>query len=249
MKFNMDSLLFILLIIFIGPIIGAFLGVYKRYSEGQIFSMLSFAAGVMAFVSVLELTPESYKNGSIESVIGGILAGGLAMFLLNKILPHYHHAECVFSQKAKEIDRTATFLFFGIFFHNLPEGMAIGMGGLSEVKFSIMIAIVIAIHDIPEAVCVAAPLYYTNKKRLRSLFITSLTAIPTVIGFLLTYYYFKNISASALSVIIGATAGVMIYISFFELLPRSFDDHLSKKRALFGFLLGGLFVIFLQGII
>ncbi len=245
----MDSLSFILLIIFIGPIIGAFLGIYKKYSEGQIFSMLSFAAGVMTFVSVLELIPEGYKNGSIELVIGGILAGGLAMFLLNKILPHYHHAEYVLSQKAKEIDRTAIFLFFGIFLHNFPEGMAIGMGGLSEIKFSIMIAIVIAIHDIPEAVCVAAPLYFTNKKRFRSFFITLLTAIPTVIGFLLTHYYFKNISASVLSVIIGATAGVMIHISFFELLPQSFGGHLSKKRALIVFLLGGLFVIFLQGII
>lgn len=242
----MNTLLFILAITFIGPIIGSVLGIYKKYSKTQIFGMLSFAAGVMTFVSVLELIPESYRKGSVELTIGGILLGGFLMFLLNKTVPHYHHAEYVFTKKTSEIGKTAAFLFFGIFLHNLPEGMAIGMGGLSEIKFSIMVAIVIAVHDIPEAICIAAPLYFTTKKRFRSFLITLLTAIPTIIGFLATYYYFKNISALVLSAIIGLTAGVMIYISFFELLPQSFNGRLSRKEVLFGFLLGGFFVIFLQ---
>ncbi|MBU4432472.1 ZIP family metal transporter, partial [Patescibacteria group bacterium] len=133
-----------------------------------------------------------------------------------------------------------------IFIHNLPEGIAIGIGALPGFNFSILIALAIAIHDIPEAICVAAPLYYSTGKKFKSFLLTFLTVIPTIAGFLLTYYFFKNISGFLLGLIISATAGVMLYISFWELLPEVMSQKGKKLKYLPSFLVGSVLVLILQ---
>lgn len=245
----MNTLILIIIISISGPLLGALFGVYRKYSETQVHHMLSFAAGVMVFVSVFELVPESYKKVTPELLLAGVLAGGLLMHMLNKLIPHYHHKHHKVENRAEKLKRLALFIFLGIFIHNIPEGIAVGIGSLPGYNFSILIALAIAIHDIPEAICVAAPLYYSTGHRARSFWLTFSTVVPTIVGFLVTYFFFQHISPLFLGLIISATAGVMLYISFWELLPEVISLKGVRWKYSLSFSVGALLVMVLQNIL
>jgi zinc transporter, ZIP family len=246
----MNSLLIILSIALAGPLIGSFLGVCKKYSEKQINLMLVFASGVMVSISIFELLPESFSMTSFNYVLLGLLTGGLLMFLLNKTLPHFHFLKFEQFDKRTVVKKVVLFLFLGISIHNFPEGAAIGIGALANFNFSLVIALAIALHDIPEAICISAPYYFATGKKLKAFFITTLTAIPTVLGFLFSYFFLGDLSSAWLGGFISFTAGIMIYISFFEIIPLVIRSNTSKLILMSAYFLGGVtMVIVLQRIL
>jgi zinc transporter, ZIP family len=129
------------------------------------FAMLSFAAGVMLTISFTELIPEALEFSSIQITALGIIVGGLIMFAMDKIIPHIHPHLCR-QEHGKSLEKTALYLIVGIFLHNLPEGLAIGIVGISNLTLSFSVAIAIAIHNISEGICTAAPYYCCSKKNL-----------------------------------------------------------------------------------
>ena len=124
--------------------------------------------------------------------------------------------------------KTATYLLIGIFLHNIPEGMAIALGEASTNVSIYVIAIAIAIHNIPEGICTSAPYYHTTKKRLKAFLLSSSTAIPILVGFVIASILYQYISNQIIGLIVGATAGLMIYITSDEIIPtscRKITDH------------------------
>ncbi|MFH0891553.1 MAG: ZIP family metal transporter [Candidatus Falkowbacteria bacterium] len=238
------SIIIIILIALVGPFLGSALGICRHYREKQVYYLLSFAAGVMAFISIFELLPNSLAHGYVFHSILGLFWGGFLMHILNIVLPHFHHPDC----GQNKLKRATLFVFLGIAIHNFPEGAAIGFGAFADLKFSLVIALAIALHDIPEAICVAAPLYSVTGKKWKSFFLALLAAVPTILGFLLTYYFLGDISLKTLSLIMGFTAGVMLYISFFEIIPVVLESRLGKKYAGACFAAGALLVFFLERI-
>jgi len=238
----MNPILIIVVISILGPIIGSLIGVIKRPSENFIFNLLSFAAGAMLSISFLELIPESIKLSSTSDCILGILIGLFLCYMLDRFIPHIHKN---FSQEQGcSLENTSIFLLLGMFIHHIPEGMSMGVGTVSNIQMSFSIALAIAIHDIPEGICTAAPLFHSNGKRFKSFAISSLTTLPTLIGFAISYFFFQNMSLNFLGIIIAATAGFMIYICADELIPAS-SFKLSNHSTIFSFMLGVILVIFL----
>lgn len=228
----------------LGPIIGSFIGVLKKPSEIFMYNMLSFAAGIMLTISFLELIPESIEFSSIYICIAGIVIGSLIMYSIDRLIPHIH-PELIEQEQGKNIKKTAVYLIIGIFLHNFPEGMAIAIGTVSESKISIVIALAIAIHNIPEGICTSAPYYHCTQNRLKSFLISSMTALPILVGFIFAHYLFKNISHTLIGFIIGATAGLMIYICADELIPTS-ACNTENHSTIFSLIVGIIFVILLQ---
>jgi ZIP family zinc transporter len=239
---SMDPLIIILILTVAGPIIGAALGVIKKPSEEIFKNMLSFAAGVMLAISFLQLIPESLGLSSMLACCLAIAAGALLMYFVDKIIPHLHHTSYGHNYR---IEKIAFFILVGMLIHNIPEGMAIAMGGALDVSFSIAIALAIAIHHIPESICTAAPYYYATKKRMRSFLLSASTAVPTLAGFVVSYYLLPGIPLGVVGLFMAFTAGLMIYISADELIPLSCGNH--KKRfshsTIFSLIFGVLFVI------
>ncbi|UCD07074.1 MAG: ZIP family metal transporter [Candidatus Aenigmatarchaeota archaeon] len=236
----------IIIISILGPVIGSVLGFIKRPSDFFMYNMLAFAAGVMLAVSFLELIPESIGISSVWLCFIGIIIGSIVMYGLDKLIPHIHPELCR-QEQGRRLEKTAIYLLLGIFLHNFPEGMAMGIGVVTELKLGLLVALAIAIHNIPEGVCTSAPYYYVTKKRLRSFLISSSTAIPTIIGFLFAHFLFQNISMAIAGIIIAATAGIRIYISADELIPTSCSrrDARWSHSTIFSLIVGVLSVIVL----
>jgi len=226
----------------LGPVVGSAIGVLRRPSERYICNMICFAAGVMLSISFLELIPESIAFSSIPIAALGISVGALVMFGLDRVIPHIHPRTCS-QEQGRDLHRTATYLILGILLHNFPEGMAIAIGTVTEIRVSIAIAIAIAVHNIPEGICTSAPYYHSTGRKLRSFLLSSTTAIPILVGFLVARYIFKTIPGDVVGLIVGGTAGLMIYITTDELIPTSCVG--KRHDTIFWLMAGVIFVVLL----
>jgi zinc transporter, ZIP family len=239
----MQPIVWIVIISALGPIIGSFIGVMKKPSDIFMYNMLSFAAGVMLAISFLELIPESIHLSSVQMCVFGIIIGSIIMYILDKSLPHIHPALCK-QEQGCNLKRTSLYLMIGLFLHNFPEGMAIAIGAVSDMKISLAIALAIAIQNIPEGICTSTPYYHCTKQKWKTFWISSSTAIPILLGFTLAHYLYQNIPLSLVGVIIGATAGIMIYISGDELIPTSCCK-MTNHTTIFSFMIGVVLVVLL----
>lgn len=226
-----------------GPVIGSGIGVLKKPTSAYIRNMLYFAAGIMLSISFLDLIPESIQLGGSFTCVAGLSLGAAAMYALDRLFPHVHEcATC--GEDECHLGHTANFLILAIFLHNFPEGMAIAIGAATDVGDSIVIALAIAIHNIPEGICTSAPHYFTYGNRLKSFFMSSMSALPIVAGYIAARYLFVQISPQIMSLLVGATAGLMIYIAADELMPAARDN--SGGQHIFAFIFGIIAVMLLK---
>jgi len=239
----MDFLL-IIVICLIGPMIGSLIGILKKPSERIICLLFSFCGGVMLTISFYNLLPESIKLASLLIAGLGVISGALLMMLLDKIIPHCH-IQAVGTGQQCLLKKASMLLLIGMFLHNFPEGMAMALGAVTSYKITLLIALNISLHDIPEGICTGAPYYFYSKKRLKSFLISSATAVPTIIGYLLAHALFDNIARPTVGFIIALTAGIMIYLSIDELLPTAYSglSEKNKKTMVVAFILGAGIVL------
>jgi ZIP family zinc transporter len=236
------DILLVLFLAVISPIIGSLIGVLKHPSEKFMYIMLAFAGGVMLSISFLQLIPESLRLSSVLICVAGVITGVIVMFALDKLIPHIHPELCLPEQGNLKL--TAIYLILGIFLHNFPEGMAVALWKVSGIKVGLIVALAIAIHNIPEGICTSAPYFYCTKKRVKSFLLSSSTAIPILVGYLVAVVLYEQITSSATGFIVGATAGFMIYITGDKILPTSFGKN-PEHSTIFSFIIGILFVIVL----
>ena len=239
----MSPIAIIVVIAFAGPIIGSVIGVLRRPKFSFVCNMLCFAAGVMLAISFLELIPESIHLTSPLTAVVGLICGSLAIYALDRLLPHIHPSLCN-QEQGCNVQRTSVYLILGIFLHNFPEGMAIASGSVSDIETSIIIALAIAIHNIPEGICTSASYYHASGKRAEAFLLSSSTAVPIIIGFFLAWAVFETISQQLMGFIVAATAGLMIYITVDELIPNSCAG--ENHQTIFSFMAGVILVMLLQ---
>ena len=241
----MDQLLLIVILMISGPLLGSIIGVIHKPSEKYLEIMLAFSAGVMLTIAFLDLIPQSTGLSGLTLAIVGILVGVLFMYVLDKIIPHIHPTRHKHEKKLSNIKRISFALFLGLFLHNFPEGMTVAAGTVSTFKATLAIALTIAIHNIPEGICTSAPYYFATKKRGEAFWMSASTVIPTVVGFFSAYFLFQYISSIFISIIVAATAGLMIYISCDELIPFSITkkDIGVNHVAIFSLMIGVIFVL------
>jgi zinc transporter, ZIP family len=242
---KIDPLFFIVIISVLGPVIGSAIGVMRMPSFEYICRMLCFAAGVMLAISFLELIPQGLRMSSIPVCAGGVVFGSLIMYALDRLIPHLHPRLCG-QEHGCNLERTSVYLILGMFLHNFPEGMAIAIGTVTDIKVSMIIALAIAIHGIPEGVCTSAPYYQATGARAKAFLLSSATAAPILAGFFIARYLFKNMPVALLGFIIAATAGLMIYITVDELIPSGCAG--SNHRTLFSLIAGIVCVLMLEAI-
>jgi ZIP family zinc transporter len=112
-------------------------------------------------------------------------------------------------------------LVIGMALHNIPEGLAIGVGFALTPSLGIMIVVGIAAQDVPENIATIVPLYGLTKKRMKSFIIVTITILFELVGFIFGYYLLKGTSLDLLGASLALAAGFMTYISVEELIPAA----------------------------
>lgn len=220
----------------------------KRENHNRVvLSSLAFAAGVMITVSITDLVPESIillrEN---LNVFGTILICILAMLfgIVISMLIDYYLPDKSNNTKDKSLFRIGIISMVAIIIHNVPEGIATFVATNSNVSLGISLAIAIAMHNIPEGISISIPIYYSTGSKKKAFLYTFVSALSEPFGALITFLFLKNfINDLILGILFAVIAGIMLQISFCELLPTA--KKYNDKKIVFIFLgLGIFFMIF-----
>ncbi|MBQ8472192.1 MAG: ZIP family metal transporter [Bacilli bacterium] len=105
------------------------------------------------------------------------------------------------------------------------------------------LAFAISLHNIPEGISIAIPLYYATKKKLKTFFIVLISGFSEIFGAIICYLFLsKFVNNFIIGLVFSLIAGIMTTISLRELLPESFKYHENKILYL-GFLIGSFVMI------
>jgi ZIP family zinc transporter len=129
-----------------------------------------------------------------------------------------------------------TALIIGI--HNFPEGMATFAGALADSSLGVSIAVAVAIHNIPEGIAVAVPTFFATGSRRKAFLLSFSSGLAEPIGALLFYLLLMPfLDETVVAAMLAGVAGIMVFISFDELLPTA-REYGKGHTAIVGVVLG-----------
>lgn len=240
---------------------GSAIGLFtKKTNTKFLAASLGFSAGVMLFVSFVDIIPKA--NESLLQIYGdkaafnmtliSFFAGILITLLIDKMVPYYKnpHSGHLVEETSHMPDnpslyRIGIFTALAITVHNFPEGMVTFMGYLADPHLGYTISSAIALHNIPEGIAVAIPIYFSTGSRKKAFWFSFLSGLSEPLGAVAAYLLFLYFGeAINFGMVFAAVAGVMVYISLEELIPTSrvYD---KSDLSVYG-LMAGMFVVALS---
>ncbi|MGL4992799.1 MAG: zinc transporter ZupT [Bacteroidales bacterium] len=231
--------------------IGSVLAFFTKHTNTKFLSAaLGFSAGVMMFVSFVELLPESRMGFSemfgekpgflymLFSFFGGIALIMIIDFMIPKEEnPHETHKVEEMQNKYK-LKRMGTMIALSIAIHNFPEGLATFVAAMDNLEIAIPIVVAIAIHNIPEGIAVSIPIYHATGDRKKAFRLSLLSGMAEPVGALVGWLILMPFWTPTINnIILAGIAGIMVFISLDELLPSAEkygEHHLSISGVLLG---------------
>lgn len=206
----------------------------RKPGERFLAGALGFSAGVMLYVSFVEILPKGMdelvaeygeRPGTLYAVIA-FFAGILVIALIDRLVPaaiNPHEPSLNHSGKRKRaMMQMGVLTAIAIAIHNFPEGFATFIAALEEPQIAIAVAVAIAIHNIPEGIAVAVPLREATGSRKKAFTWALLSGLAEPAGALVGYLVLMPfIGPATLGVVFAAIAGVMVFICLDELLPTA----------------------------
>ena len=223
-------------------VIGALIGfIFKNISHKFSDIVLSFAAGVMLAAAVLGLIIPSLEYGGkygILVTVAGIFAGAVCLNLIDKLVPHLHKIFGVEPESHHNANLSKVLLFvLAIAIHNLPEGIAAGVGfGSGDTTQALIIAGGIALQNIPEGMVIIAPMLAAGISPRKTFILAMITGLVEVVGTLIGYFA-VSISTAILPFALAFAGGTMLYVISDEMIPET-HAHGSERGATYALLIG-----------
>ena len=225
------------------PLFGALIGfLFKKLSHAFHDIVLSFAAGVMLAAAVLGLIlPAVEKGGALglPVVLGGIFAGAFFLNLMDKLVPHLHRLSGREDENHPQTAQRSKILLFvlAIAIHNLPEGIAAGVGaGSGNMSEALFISGGIALQNIPEGMVIIAPMLAAGISPKKTLLCAFATGLVEVVGTLIGYFA-ASLSVAILPFALAFAGGTMLYVISDEMIPET-HAHGSQRGATYALLAG-----------
>ena len=222
----------------IGAVIGfAFKNLSHRFSD----IIMSFAAGVMLAAAVLGLVLPSLEYGGKYGIIitvAGIFVGAACLNLIDKLVPHLHRLAGVEEESHPDARLSKILLFVtAIAIHNLPEGIAAGVGfGSGNTSQALLIAGGIALQNIPEGMVIIGPMLAAGVSPRRTLVLALATGVVEVVGTLIGYLA-VSVAQAILPFALAFAGGTMLYVISDEMIPET-HAHGSERGATYALLVG-----------
>ena len=236
----------------------------KRTNTGFLSVALGFSAGVMIYVSFVEIIVKA-RTALVDDL--GITAGywvttaaffGGILFIaiIDKLIPsvenphEMHKVEEIAEidkmvenpdyqdHKSKKLMRMGLFTALAIAIHNFPEGLATFTAALSDPNLGIAIAVAIAIHNIPEGIAVSVPVYYATGSKKKAFWLSFLSGLAEPVGALFGYLILMPfMGPMVFGILFAAVAGIMVFISLDELLPAA-EEYGEHHLSIYGLIAG-----------
>jgi len=233
-----------------GAVIGMFI---KKIPHHWNDAIMGFAAGVMMAAAVIGLilpAVEMTGKAGIWQVVIGILAGAFLLDLMDKLTPHLHHISGINEEEHRNnasLNRVMLFVF-AIALHNLPEGMAAGVGlGSGDLHGALTVTLGIALQNIPEGMVIISPMLLAGMSRGRTFVIALSTGLVEVAGTFIGYLG-ASISEAVLPFALAFAGGTMLYVVSDEMIPET-HSHGYERMATYSLITGFLVMLVMDTLI
>ncbi len=223
-------------------VIGALIGfIFKKISHKFSDIVLSFAAGVMLAAAILGLILPSLDYGGkygLFFTIAGIFLGAVCLNLIDKLVPHLHKMVGSDIEPHNNSNLSKVLLFVtAIAIHNLPEGIAAGVGfGSGDNTQAFIIAGGIALQNIPEGMVIIGPMLSAGVTPRKTFVCAIITGLVEVIGTLIGYFA-VSIASAILPIALAFAGGTMLYVISDEMIPET-HAHGNERGATYALLVG-----------
>ena len=223
-------------------LIGSLFGfIFKNISRKFSDVVLSFAAGVMLAAAVLGLVLPSLEYGGKYAMlitVAGIFAGAVCLNMIDKLVPHLHKFVGVDGEPHNNEGLSKVLLFvMAIAIHNLPEGIAAGVGfGSGDTSQALIIAGGIALQNIPEGMVIIGPMLSAGVSPRKTIICAMITGLVEVIGTLIGYFA-VSVSVAILPFALAFAGGTMLYVISDEMIPET-HSHGNERGATYALLVG-----------
>ena len=223
-----------LLLPFAGTALGAGCVFFMKHNPHPALQRIlnGFAAGVMVAASVWSLLlPSIEQSGhmgrlSFVPAMTGFVLGMFFLLLLDQMLPRIPAGGAGKGDPGHDWQKT-TMLVFAVTLHNIPEGMAVGavcagwFSGTTGITLPdvMILAMGIAIQNIPEGAIISMPLRSGGRGAVRSFLYGVLSCVVEPAGAVLTIFA-VGVMTPLLPYLLSFAAGAMIFVVVEELIPE-----------------------------
>ncbi len=222
---------------------GLFALAFKKENTKALTLSLSFSAGVMIYLSFMEILPKGFaalKEQGVNSIVGvfTFFLGVGIIVLIDHLSPRLsHHHE---DNGSIHVEKLGLMSMVLITLHNFPEGMAVFSVASENASLSWPLVLAIAIHNLPEGLVIAAPIYFSTGNKKKAMVYATLSALAEPVGGLIGYTALAAIFSSlTLGIVFCFVAGIMVFLSIDQILPEARkvgDHHLVGYGTLVGML-------------
>ncbi|MBL7903651.1 MAG: zinc transporter ZupT [Bacteroidales bacterium] len=238
--------------------IGAAVAFFAKKTNTKLLSTsLGFSAGVMIYVSMIEIFPKAKVSlvaelgekmgytATVMAFFGGILLSAL----IDKLVPSGEnpHEQVSLAElsdvqnavrKKQALYRMGIFSALAIGIHNFPEGLATFFSAIEDPALGISVAIAVAIHNIPEGIAVSIPVYYSTENRKKAFFLSFLSGLAEPVGAIIGFFFLLPFfNGLTFGITFGIVAGIMVFISIDELLPTA-EQYGEHHLSIYGLIAG-----------
>ena len=215
----------------------------KNKSLNFLIGGMSFAASVMFFLSLFDLIPESisffykdyYPFFSVLLCLLFFVIGICMSIIIDRLFPN--------TLSENSLYKLGIITTIGIIVHNIPEGIATFITTSENIRLGVSITIAIALHNIPEGISIALPIYYYTRNYKKAFLYVFICALSEPFGAFLSYLFLQP-NYVTLGSIYAIIAGIMIYISLYELLPEV--NQYKRYRISYIFYILGLLIVLIN---
>src|SRR5699024_3784701 len=224
--------------------IGGAIAVGRRNpGPGFLAASLGLSAGVMLYVSFMEILPEGTNElveafGSTQAghwaAVGAFFAGIAIIGIIDRLVPEsinpHEPGTVAQAERKNRLMKTGVFTAGALAIHNFPEGFATFLDGLEDIT--------IAIHNIPEGIAVAVPLRAATMSRPKAFWWATASGLAEPLGALVGFLVLMPFMGPAtMGICFAMIAGIMVYISLDELLPAAVETG-KHHHAIYGLIAG-----------
>jgi len=228
----------------------------KKTNTGFLSMALGFSAGVMIYVSFVEIFAKAkneltFALGDTQGywvTTAAFFGGILLIAIIDKLIPSFENPhemhkveEMGGAAQPKDMDklkRMGLFTALAIGIHNFPEGLATFTAALEHPQLGIAIAVAIAIHNIPEGIAVSVPIFYATGSRRKAFWLSLSSGLAEPVGALVGFLVLMPFMGPVVfGILFASVAGIMVFISLDELLPAA-EEYGEHHLSIYGLIAG-----------
>ncbi|MEC9482613.1 MAG: ZIP family metal transporter [Halomonas sp.] len=229
----------------------------RRISQRTEDTLMGFGAGVMLAASAFSLARPAVQEA--ETLVGGtalalavvatgIVIGGLLIMAIEQWLPHEHFVLGKRSGADSSKLRRSWLFIFAITIHNLPEGLAVGIGyGAGDTQAGLALTLGIGLQNLPEGLIVALGLVSVGYGRGVAFLLAFCSGLVEPLGGVLGAVAVA-LAQALLPWGLAFAAGAMLFVISHEIIPESHRQG-HERYATMGVLSGFTLMLMLDAVI